>query len=379
MENLNNRSPDLIFGKSYFIDETTKPGKKILKRLKSDGSSKTVNLKKLEITAFFKSHSPFQDKYTEHTTNESGKNLKNLRERLDPSAGEEKKSQKTEEVVGSLFSFAPTERSSIETSENNSESDPSQIKSKKNETTSATPSPAAEEKTEQEIIQTPERERSPSGSQSPASKQEETDKANTSSPISSKTVGAVPDPEKKLAVVDKVIIRAVFNGAQETLAFQQQELPPSRKFSRITVEATKNDKFSIELAKKSEEIHKYTIDRRLGKGAFGLVMRLVKETDVLGKVKHKAVKLSKNRKEIERGYLITNELMKDDSGKQVKKVPGLIKGYEAIAGGATVMTFYDKGSAMPITEMVYSILYERLTPIEAVSMLMQRAIKEEHL
>lgn len=35
--------------------------------------------------------------------------------------------------------------------------------------------------------------------------------------------------------------------------------------------------------------------------------------------------------------------------------------------------------AMPITEMVYSILYERLTPIEAVSMLMQRAIKEEHL
>lgn len=35
--------------------------------------------------------------------------------------------------------------------------------------------------------------------------------------------------------------------------------------------------------------------------------------------------------------------------------------------------------SMPITEMVYKILYEKKPPIEAVKGLMQRAIKEEHL
>lgn len=34
---------------------------------------------------------------------------------------------------------------------------------------------------------------------------------------------------------------------------------------------------------------------------------------------------------------------------------------------------------MPITEMVYLIVYEKLSPQEAVNLLMQRAIKEEHL
>lgn len=38
-----------------------------------------------------------------------------------------------------------------------------------------------------------------------------------------------------------------------------------------------------------------------------------------------------------------------------------------------------KGVSMPITELVYSILYEGLPPFDAVSLLMQRAIKEEHL
>lgn len=35
--------------------------------------------------------------------------------------------------------------------------------------------------------------------------------------------------------------------------------------------------------------------------------------------------------------------------------------------------------AMPITETVYKIIYEEMTPSEAVASLMQRAIKEEHL
>lgn len=33
---------------------------------------------------------------------------------------------------------------------------------------------------------------------------------------------------------------------------------------------------------------------------------------------------------------------------------------------------------MPITEMVYKIIYENLPPKDAVKMLMQRPIKEEH-
>jgi glycerol-3-phosphate dehydrogenase (NAD(P)+) len=38
-----------------------------------------------------------------------------------------------------------------------------------------------------------------------------------------------------------------------------------------------------------------------------------------------------------------------------------------------------KDVAMPITELVYSVLYEGLAPFDAVSLLMQRAVKEEHL
>lgn len=37
------------------------------------------------------------------------------------------------------------------------------------------------------------------------------------------------------------------------------------------------------------------------------------------------------------------------------------------------------GIAMPITEMVYKIIYENMKPIDAVKILMQRVIKEEHL
>lgn len=35
--------------------------------------------------------------------------------------------------------------------------------------------------------------------------------------------------------------------------------------------------------------------------------------------------------------------------------------------------------SMPITEIVYQIVYEKLDPMNAVKALMQRAIKEEHL
>jgi glycerol-3-phosphate dehydrogenase (NAD(P)+) len=34
---------------------------------------------------------------------------------------------------------------------------------------------------------------------------------------------------------------------------------------------------------------------------------------------------------------------------------------------------------VPITEAVYSIIYENLNPRDAVKSLLQRAIKEEHL
>jgi glycerol-3-phosphate dehydrogenase (NAD(P)+) len=38
-----------------------------------------------------------------------------------------------------------------------------------------------------------------------------------------------------------------------------------------------------------------------------------------------------------------------------------------------------KNIPMPITESVYKIIYEHLIPREAVSFLMQRTVKEEHL
>ena len=38
----------------------------------------------------------------------------------------------------------------------------------------------------------------------------------------------------------------------------------------------------------------------------------------------------------------------------------------------------ERNIPMPITEMVYKIIYEDLLPVDAVPLLMKRPIKEEH-
>ena len=38
-----------------------------------------------------------------------------------------------------------------------------------------------------------------------------------------------------------------------------------------------------------------------------------------------------------------------------------------------------EGIELPITEAIYKIIYENLSPLDAVRTLMQRTIKEEHL
>ena len=46
---------------------------------------------------------------------------------------------------------------------------------------------------------------------------------------------------------------------------------------------------------------------------------------------------------------------------------------------STLKIAKEKNISMPISEMVYQIIHDHVKPKEAVKLLMQRTIKEEHL
>lgn len=74
------------------------------------------------------------------------------------------------------------------------------------------------------------------------------------------------------------------------------------------------------------------------------------------------------------GYLIAEGLTPDEAKRQIDMV---------VEGAYTCITALqiskELSVSMPITEIVYKIIYENLPPKQAVAYLMQRAIKEEHL
>ena len=74
------------------------------------------------------------------------------------------------------------------------------------------------------------------------------------------------------------------------------------------------------------------------------------------------------------GELITQGL---SSTEALKKIGMAVEGaYTCVSAIQLSKTL---NIPMPITEMVYMIIYENLKPADAVSMLMQRTVKEEHL
>lgn len=74
------------------------------------------------------------------------------------------------------------------------------------------------------------------------------------------------------------------------------------------------------------------------------------------------------------GYLIAQGMTPQEAGKKIEMV---VEGAYTCISALQISQQLDV--SMPITEMVYKILYEGMTPIEAVKGLMQRTIKEEHL
>lgn len=74
------------------------------------------------------------------------------------------------------------------------------------------------------------------------------------------------------------------------------------------------------------------------------------------------------------GYLIAEGMDPAEAMREIDMV---------VEGAYTCITALQLGKelsvSMPITEIVYKILYEKMTPKEAVGYLMQRTIKEEHL
>lgn len=74
------------------------------------------------------------------------------------------------------------------------------------------------------------------------------------------------------------------------------------------------------------------------------------------------------------GYLLAKGLTPEEAEKEIGMV---VEGvYTCISA---LQLSQQMGIPMPITEIVHKIIYEKMKPIEAVTALMQRAIKEEHL
>lgn len=74
------------------------------------------------------------------------------------------------------------------------------------------------------------------------------------------------------------------------------------------------------------------------------------------------------------GYFLTQGLTPKQAEEKIKMV---VEG--AYTCVSTLQLSKQLDVRMPITEMIYKILYEEMKPRDAVSLLMQRAIKEEHL
>lgn len=74
------------------------------------------------------------------------------------------------------------------------------------------------------------------------------------------------------------------------------------------------------------------------------------------------------------GYLLAQGLTPEEAEKKIEMV---------VEGAYTCVSALQIGKqldvAMPITETVFKIIYEKMRPIDAVRALMQRTIKEEHL
>lgn len=74
------------------------------------------------------------------------------------------------------------------------------------------------------------------------------------------------------------------------------------------------------------------------------------------------------------GYLLAQGMAPKEAEEKIEMV---------VEGSYTCVSALQLGKqlnvAMPITEMVYKIIYEEMPPIDAVKALMQRTIKEEHL
>jgi len=74
------------------------------------------------------------------------------------------------------------------------------------------------------------------------------------------------------------------------------------------------------------------------------------------------------------GYLLAQGMTPKEAEKEIEMV---VEGaYTCISA---LQISKQLAVSMPITEMVYKIIYENLSPAEAVKWLMQRTIKEEHL
>lgn len=74
------------------------------------------------------------------------------------------------------------------------------------------------------------------------------------------------------------------------------------------------------------------------------------------------------------GYLLTQGLSVEQAQKEIGMA---VEG--AYTSVSALQLCREAKVSMPITETVYKILYEKLKPAEAVKILMQRDIKEEHL
>lgn len=73
------------------------------------------------------------------------------------------------------------------------------------------------------------------------------------------------------------------------------------------------------------------------------------------------------------GYLLTQGLTTEQAQKEIGTVEG------AYTSVSALQISREAKVSMPITEIVYQILYENLKPQKAVKILMERDIKEEHL
>ena len=79
-----------------------------------------------------------------------------------------------------------------------------------------------------------------------------------------------------------------------------------------------------------------------------------------------------------RNYRYGTLIAQGTSPRQAKeKIDMVVEG--AYTCVSTLQLSKSSEVTMPVTEIVYQIIYENLSPKEAVKMLMQRAIKEEHL